>query len=288
MKDNDITTVEKKAEPILQMQADMLTLIDIVTQSSKRVELIDRDALYEAFCKAAAKAPVPTAQELVDQTQAKFDKVLHNPENEHSMHFRSKKEMKADAGKVPTMAAQREAFSRRELIATLLSGRVTEALAAAEAQEKSENEVQGEDREITPEYFDKVLDEVLAGDYGIGRIESWDNKEFFHFRPLLSGSYARMLSTKNNPIEAVVDMVRETSRIYPALTPIDVFQAPPFGMKPEDLQQVLKQISEDPDKKDIRFTTNSVDAVFLYSNRYIEDDYADALADVALEAAMNP
>ncbi len=288
MKDNDITTVEKKAEPILQMQADMLTLIDIVTQSSKRVELIDRDALYEAFCKAAAKAPVPTAQELVDQTQAKFDKVLHNSENEHPMHFRSKKEMKADAGKVPTMAAQREAFSRRELIATLLSGRVTEALAAAEAQEKSENEVQGEEREITPEYFDKVLDEVLAGDYGIGRIESWDNKEFFHFRPLLSGSYARMLSTKNNPIEAVVDMVRETSRIYPALTPIDVFQAPPFDMKPEDLQQVLKQISEDPDKKDIRFTTNSVDAVFLYSNRYIEDDYADALADVALEAAMNP
>ena len=288
MKDNDITTVEKKAEPILQMQADMLTLIDIVTQSSKRVELIDRDALYEAFCKEAVKAPVPTAQELVDQTQAKFDKVLHKPQKQNPMNFLSKKEMKADAGKVPTMAAQREAFSRRELIATLLSGRVTEALAAAEAQEKSENEVQGEEREITPEYFDKVLDEVLAGDYGIGRIESWDNKEFFHFRPLLSGSYARMLSTKNNPIEAVVDMVRETSRIYPALTPIDVFQAPPFDMKPEDLQQVLKQISEDPDKKDIRFTTNSVDAVFLYSNRYIEDDYADALADVALEAAMNP
>ncbi len=288
MKDNNTTTVEKKAESILQMQADMLTLIDIVTQSSRRVELIDRDALYEAFCEKAAKAAVPTAQELVDETQAKFDKVLHNPENVHPMHFRSKKEMKADADKVPTMTAQREAFSRRELIATLLSGRVTEALAAAEAQEKAKAEVKGEEREITPEYFDKVLSEVLAGDYGIGRFESWDHKEFFHFRPLLSGSYARMLSTKNNPIEAVVDMVRETSRIYPALTPIDIFQAPPFDMKPEDLQQILKQISEDPEKKDIRFTTNSVDAVFLYSNRYIDDDYADALADVALEAAMNP
>ena len=54
MKDNNTTTVEKKAEPILQMQADMLTLIDIVTQSSRRVELIDRDALYEAFCEKAA------------------------------------------------------------------------------------------------------------------------------------------------------------------------------------------------------------------------------------------
>lgn len=148
MKDNNTTTVEKKAEPILQMQADMLTLIDIVTQSSRRVELIDRDALYEAFCEKAAKAAVPTAQELVDETQAKFDKVLHNPENVHPMHFRSKKEMKADADKVPTMTAQREAFSRRELIATLLSGRVTEALAAAEAQEKAKAEVKGEEREI--------------------------------------------------------------------------------------------------------------------------------------------
>lgn len=57
MKDNDITTVEKKAEPILQMQADMLTLIDIVTQSSKRVELIDRDALYEAFARRPPRLP---------------------------------------------------------------------------------------------------------------------------------------------------------------------------------------------------------------------------------------
>lgn len=186
------------------------------------------------------------------------------------------------------MTAQREAFSRRELIAHFVVRARDRSACRCRSSGKAKAEVKGEEREITPEYFDKVLSEVLAGDYGIGRFESWDHKEFFHFRPLLSGSYARMLSAKNNPIEAVVDMVRETSRIYPALTPIDVFQAPPFDMKPEDLQQILKQISEDPEKKDIRFTTNSVDAVFLYSNRYIDDDYADALADVALEAAMNP
>ena len=133
-----------------------------------------------------------------------------------------------------------------------------------------------------------MLEQVLAGDYGVSGFESWDRREYFHFRPLLSSSYARMLSTKNNPIEAIVDMVRETSRIYPALTPIDVFELEPFSMKPEDIQLVLKQISADPDKKDIRFTTNSVDGVFLYSNRYIDDDYADALADISLEASMNP
>lgn len=274
--------------PILLMQADMLLLIDIVTQSSRNVELIDREALYEVFRDRAAQTVVPTAQEVVDEAQGKFDKVLHAPENEYPMHFRNKSEMRADGDKVPTLRAQREAFSRRELIATLLSGRVTEALAAAQEKQEQKELSQNEKREITIEYFDKVVGEVLSGDYGVGSFKSWDQREYFHFRPLLSGSYARMLSTKNNPIEAVVDMVRETSRIYPALTPIDVFESEPFSMKPEDIQRVLKQISEDPDKKDIRFTTNSVDGVFLYSNRYIDDDYADALADVSLEAAMNP
>lgn len=274
--------------PILQMQADMLVLIDIVTQASRKVELIDRDALYEAFRKTAAQSVVPTAKEVVEQAQGKFDQVLHAPENEYPMHFRSKSELKAEEHKVPTMRAQREAFSRRELITTLLSGRVTEALAASEAMNEPQDRMENQEREISCEYFDKVLGEVLAGDYGVAGFESWDHKEYFHFRPLLSSSYARMLSTKNNPLEAVVDMVRETSRIYPALTPIDVFELEPFSMKPEDIQLLLKQISADPDKKDIRFTTNSVDGVFLYSNRYIDDDYADALADISLEAAMNP
>lgn len=288
MSDKEFAPVETADRPILQMQADMLVLIDIVTEASRKVELIDRETLYEAFCQKASETALPTAQEVETAAQNKFDKVLHNPENEIPMHFRSKAEIRAGADKVPTMKAQREAFSRREIITTLLSGRVTEALAAAHADEKTPEVGPREVRDITPEYFDKVVGEVLSGDYGVGRFESWDRKEYFHFRPLLSRSYARMLSTANNPIEAVVDMVRETSRIYPALTPIDVFQAPPFNMKPEEIQQVLRQISEDPDKKDIRFTTNSVDAVFLYSSRYIDDDYAEALADVALEAAMNP
>lgn len=288
MTDTTNAAVAKPSDTILQMQADMLALIDIVTASSRKVELIDRDALFEAFSKKAASSALPTAQEVRDEAQAQYDRVLHAPDNEIPMHFRNKKEVKAASDKVPTISAQREAFSRRELIATLLSGHVTEALAAAQAQGKAKEVEPSPERDITPEYFDKVVEEVLKGDYGVGHFQSWDNKEYFHFRPLLSSSYARMLSTKNNPVEAIVDMVRETSRIYPALTPIDVFLAPPFEMKPEEVDALIKTISQDPDKKDIRFTTNSVDAVFLYSNRYIEDDYADALADVSLEASMNP
>ena len=64
MKDNDISTVEKKDEHIRKMQADMHTLIDSVTQSSTSVELIARDALDEAYGKTAAKGPGTTVQEV--------------------------------------------------------------------------------------------------------------------------------------------------------------------------------------------------------------------------------
>lgn len=289
MKETPTVAETHDQEPMLQMQADMLLLIDLVTQASRKSELLERSALQEAFCEAAAQAgAVPSAQSVVESAQKRFDAVLHSPDGAVPMHFRNKKQMRESADKVPTIQAQREAFSRRELIATLLSGRVTEALAAVEAEQNAQQSELEPVREITPEYFDTVLEQVLAGEYGVGCFESWDHKQYLHFRPLLSSSYARMLSTKNSPTEAIVDMVRETSRIYPALTPIELFEAPPFEMQPDEIQAALSQIAQDPQTKDIRFTTNSIDEVLLYSTRYIDDDYAEALADVALEAAMNP
>lgn len=296
MKDNNTnqTMVQpQKDDTISRRQADMLILIDIVTEASRKVELIDRDALFAQFSKRAATAPLPKAHELTEQAQKRFDEVLgHGKSDQQTVRFRSKKEMKESADEVPSLRAQREVFSRREILATLLTGNVSAALEAAQAnQEKSEAaEVEpGEQRDITPEYFDGVLADVLSGDYGIGRLESWDHKEYFHFRPLLSASYARILSTQNNPVEMMVDMVRESSRTYPAPVAISVFEDTPFSLQPEQIQEILKHISEDPQKKDIRFTTSSMDTVFLYSNKYLDDDYAEFLAEEQdTGAIMNP
>ena len=159
---------------------------------------------------------------------------------------------------------------------------------AAEAAD-AKTEPEGEAREITREYFDEVLSRVLEGDYGVCSLESWDKVTYYHYRPLLSCSYARILSAENNPVEQVVDMIRESSRVYPRPVAIGVFEEPPFGIEAEELQEMLKMIAQDPEKQDIRFTTSSIGTVFLYSNKYLEDGYAEFLAEEQdVGAVMNP
>lgn len=168
-----------------------------------------------------------------------------------------------------------------------IAGKADERRAAEAADAKTEPE--GEAREITREYFDEVLSRVLEGDYGVCSLESWDKVTYYHYRPLLSCSYARILSAENNPVEQVVDMIRESSRVYPRPVAIGVFEEPPFGIEAEELQEMLKMIAQDPEKQDIRFTTSSIGTVFLYSNKYLEDGYAEFLAEEQdVGAVMNP
>ena len=123
----------------------------------------------------------------------------------------------------------------------------------------------------------------------MAKLESWDKVTYYHYRPLLSASYARILSAENNPIEQMVDMVRESSRVYPRPVVLGMFEEPPFGFTPEELQDMLQHIAKDQDKQDIRYTTSSLGTVFLYSNKYLEDGYADFLAEEQdVGAVMNP
>ena len=279
-----------EAQRLSQLKSDMLVMIDAVADSSRDVKLIDADALFERFAARASVAETPEVDELVRSAEADIDEVLGRADGAPSnvVRFRSKREMKAHASEVATQKAQREVFSRREVIQNLLAGNVASVMKAAEAADAAP-EPAAPAREITREYFDEVLARVLEGDYGVCSLESWDKVTYYHYRPLLSASYARILSAENNPLEQVVDMIRESSRVYPRPVAIGVFEEPPFGIEAERLQEMLKMIAQDPEKQDIRFTTSSIGTVFLYSNKYLEDGYADFLAeeqDVA--AVMNP
>lgn len=188
---------------------------------------------------------------------------------------------------------QREAFTRRELLRGLLEGRLAETAQALErenaAAEAAEAQEAPEPREITEAYFNQVVDTALARDCGVANLTSWDEKEYFHYRPLLSASYARILSAKNNPAEMICDLVREHSRIYPRPVTIGTFQEEPFNLKPEELQELMQSFPKDPKKSDIKFTTSSLGTVFLYSNKYLEDDYADFLAQyLDVDQVMSP
>ena len=51
----------------------------------------------------------------------------------------------------------------------------------------------------------------------------------------------------------------------------------------------MQSFPMDPKKSDIKFTTSSLGTVFLYSNKYLEDDYADFLAQyLDVDQVMSP
>ena len=286
-------SVPSDLDELSRLDADILILIDLVADASRRVELIGRPALFAAFREKAAAAPIPKAHDLLKDAERQMDSTYNRAPGTVSFvppKTKNREEREANRLKVPTLRDQREAFTRRELLRGLLEGRLTETAEAIERENAvSEAPVAAEVREITEEYFNQVVEFALARDCGIAILTSWDEKEYFHYRPLLSASYARILSAKNNPAEMICDLVREHSRIYPRPVTIGTFQEEPFNLKPEELQELMQAFSKDPKKSDIKFTTSSLGTVFLYSNKYLEDDYADFLAQhLDVDQVMSP
>ena len=53
-------------DELSRLDADVLILVDLVADASRRVELIERPALFAAFREKAAAAPIPKAHELLE------------------------------------------------------------------------------------------------------------------------------------------------------------------------------------------------------------------------------
>lgn len=234
-----------------QLKADIVLLIDLITEHSRKVELVTHEDLRDEFLsKAPMQQPIP-----VSQIKAEYEAI---PEMERKLRN------KADDS--PEEKERRRLISRRQMFGSLFSGE----LSLADLKEEPA-EAEPAPREITPEYFETVLAEVLKGQYGIEDLTSWDSKHYYHFSPLLS--------TQNNPYEQILDTVRESSRVYPRPVGVFTFEFAPFRIDPTIIQDVLDRIAEDPNAKDIRVTVTSAGTVYLYSSTYLEDAMADFLAE---------
>jgi hypothetical protein len=70
--------------------------------------------------------------------------------------------------------------------------------------------------------------------------------------------------------------------------PVELFEAPPFGLTPEEIETALRAMAAKPECKDITFTTASTGAVYLFSTRHMDRGYATFLAERAETLVMNP
>lgn len=77
----------------------------------------------------------------------------------------------------------------------------------------------------------------------------------------------------------VVETVREDSRIYPRPTPLDFFGASPFGLVPEQVEDILARIRERRDCGDIQESRASNGARYLYSTLHLSPGHAEALTE---------
>lgn len=289
----DVATGSQEAAPesaderLSRRATDELLIVDLITDASREVRLVTPDEVFELFEKKALGVEPPTQSELFEAADRGIDAAVGREAGGTSVvRIPKKAEREAHRETLPSTRAQREAFSRREMLTALLAGGTAALEAAAAEVEEPEEPERGL---VTREYFDELLDEVVAKDCGVARFEAWDHTVYLHYRPLLSSSYARLMSAKNNPVEMVVAYVRDVSKTYPRPVLLGSLQDAPFNFTQEEVQDILKMIDGDENLKDIRFTTSSLGTVYLYSNKYLEDDYADYLAEyLDVGVAMSP
>ena len=276
-----------------QRSADKVLLVETLADFSSDERLVTAGELLAAFMERAAATPPVTVAQVREELQTLPDPRFEGPDSETvaADMARIKAMEKAQPGsapdpEVPGLRKTRRLLSRRQLLTSLLHP--AEALAAPEdAAEQAVKpapavepaQVAATPRVVDGEYAAALLAELLTENDEVAVFTAWDNKEYYHYKPQLSSLYARILSTGNNKMVQVASVVRESSRDYPRPVALEIFEYPPFLFEADALQQCLRDMAENPEYADIKFTESSVGTVYLYSTRYLDEDYAAFLAE---------
>ena len=275
-----------------QRSADKVLLVETLADFSTDERLVTAGELLAAFMERAAATPPVTVAQVREELQTLPDPRFEGPDSETvaADMARIKAMEKAQPGsapdpEVPGLRKTRRLLSRRQLLTSLLHP--AEALAAPEDAAKAAEpapvaepaQPAAAPRVVDGEYAAALLAELLTENDEVAVLTAWDNKEYYHYKPQMSSLYARILSTANNKMVQVASVVRESSRDYPRPVALEIFEYPPFLFEADALQQCLRDMAENPEYADIKFTESSVGTVYLYSTRYLDEDYAAFLAE---------
>ena len=134
-----------------------------------------------------------------------------------------------------------------------------------------------------------LMAETLAAHRDLAALASISGQTLYHAPALLSRTYASILDRKGSPVALIAEEVRSNSADYPRPVPLDLFEAPPFDLTPEQIQAGLQSMASSLDFEDITYTITSTGAVYLFSSRYLERAYAAFLAERAdVGLSLNP
>lgn len=146
----------------------------------------------------------------------------------------------------------------------------------------------GRGMDVADETAAQRIDAVLGTHQGIASFASLSGETLYHDPEVLSATYARIVDRKAAPLALMAEEVRLNSRDYPRPVPVELFEAPPFDLSPEEIRQALQGMAGSAEYEDITFTATSTGAVYLFSLLHLKRGYAEFLAERAENMVLNP
>lgn len=134
-----------------------------------------------------------------------------------------------------------------------------------------------------PDKIDAHLTLLLSDEvYGDVRlITNGKGVRFLYSEASMTRTYAEILARAEakDPCETLAATIRDDSRIYPRPTRLEIFNAPVFGIDPDDLDRLVREVANRPQYKDIKLVKASTGAVYLYSDLYLGADWVTATVE---------
>lgn len=127
-----------------------------------------------------------------------------------------------------------------------------------------------------------LLEMAKSDDYmDIKSIVAPNNAMYLYSEASITKEYATILARveANDMCSTIALTVREESRIYPRLTSVEFFVQPLFNVVSDELEAYITRTMEREEFKDLKLMIASTGARYLYSDLYINEEYARALAE---------
>lgn len=133
-----------------------------------------------------------------------------------------------------------------------------------------------EDKEV---FFEKLFNNEEFGD--ITEMQGKENR-YFYSSKTMTENYAKILYRleEKDIYNMVADRIRYDSKRFPKTTNPKVFINEPFRMSKDELDELFRQFKNSDEYGDIKESMASNGVAYVYSDKYLTQNYADALTEM--------
>jgi hypothetical protein len=144
----------------------------------------------------------------------------------------------------------------------------------------------GELGSFMPEFDADQIDAVVAhlleskGRYAdIQAVTAATGAVYLYSERHITGNYAQLLARveAGDPLATIAETVRDESRIYPRPTHVRLFTQPPFGLKPDQIDEYVDALLQEEGYQDIQRIRAQTGAVYLYSTKHLSEALARSM-----------